>query len=87
MNTDTEIATQNSCQSSSTEQTDGSRCIDTIGASPVASETRGTTGVVIETRDIAASTPTHELPRVTTPARKTGRSRVAPAWPADYVMD
>ena len=39
--------------------------------------------VVTKTRDIVVSTPTPELPR----ARKTGRSRVAPAWPADYVMD
>ena len=43
--------------------------------------------VVTESRDIAVFTPTPGLPRVTTPARKTGRSRVAPAWQADYVMD
>ena len=39
------------------------------------------------TRDIAVFTPTPGLPHVTTPARKTGRSRVAPARQADYVMD
>ena len=43
--------------------------------------------VATETRDIAMFTPTPGLARVTTPARKTGKSRVAPAWQADYVMD
>ena len=43
--------------------------------------------VVIDTRDTAVFTPTSGLQRITTPARKTGRSCVAPAWQADYVMD
>ena len=43
--------------------------------------------VVTQTRDIAVFTPSPGLPRVTTPARKTGRSRVASAWQADYVME
>ena len=43
--------------------------------------------VVTKNRDVAMFTPTPGLPRVTTPARKTGRSRVAPARQADYVMD
>ena len=43
--------------------------------------------VVTDTGDSAVFTPTPELPRVTTPAKKTGRSCVAPARQADYVMD
>ena len=58
----------------------------------MSSVTPETTGVdrdniMTETRDIGVFTPTPGLPRITTPARKTGRSRVAPAWQADYIMD
>ena len=53
---------------------------------PVAAEVERD-NVVTETLDIAVFTATLGLPRVTSPARKTGRSRVAPAWQADYVMD
>ena len=35
--------------------------------------------VMTETRDIAVFKPTHGLPRVTAPARKTGISHVSPA--------
>ena len=43
--------------------------------------------VVRDTRDIAVFTPTPGLPRVIIPTRKTGRSRVAPAWQAGFVTD
>ena len=42
---------------------------------------------VTETRGIALFTHTLWLPCATTPARKTGRSRVARAWQVVYVMD
>ena len=43
--------------------------------------------VMTEIRDIPVFTPTPTLPRVTTPARKTGTSRLASACQVDYVMD
>ena len=40
--------------------------------------------VVTETRGVVVSTPTPDLPRVTTPVRTMGRSRVAPAKQANH---
>ena len=53
-----------------------------VASMPISSVTPEVTevesdNVVTETRDIVLFTPTHGLLRVTKPARKTGRSRVA----------
>ena len=66
--------------------------VASIPDAPVSSVTPEVTeverdNVGTETRDIAVFTTIHGLARVTTPAGKTGRSRVAPAWQTDYVMD
>ena len=94
MDTDAEITSQNAYQPFGSvlpnRETD---VVASIPDAPMSSVTPEATqaerdNVVTKTRDNAVFMPTPGLPRVTTtPARKTGRPRVAPAWQADYVMD
>ena len=93
MDTNTEITPQNAYKPfGSVLSTRETEVVASIPDAPITSVTPEATevagdNVVTDTRDSAVFTPTPELPRVITPAKKTGRSRVAPAWQADYVMD